>query len=295
MKKIILSIISVFVSATASAALFFSLTAQAVDPYVRIDAEDAYFFPKANPPSYWPGEFFDNGQIFRVYEHGSWHVRPWICNSTVVNVNGSSNSIGFHAVAAPDNFNVADRHELCVSQNDDSYALVLNGTRYLSFDFYIDPVSDIPRNWMIICQAWQACESMPPPFSIHVRTNANPVATHVILDFIVRNDQTETNIWSVTVEKGTWHNLILQLKPSPLEDDKEGQLAIYYDKQPGEAADYVWRADWGYAPRAANPFIDSTFDVRVGIYRRKSTRAFSWFVDNIRFGPTKASVEPLDP
>ncbi|MGE4488711.1 MAG: heparin lyase I family protein [Kiritimatiellales bacterium] len=282
-------------SSMAVAALSFSVTAQAEVPYVRIDAEDAYFLPKENPPSYWPGEFFDNNQVFRVYEHGSWHVRPWVCTSAVVNVNGSASSIGFHAVAAPDNNNVADRHELCISQNDDTYALVLNGTRYVAFDFYIDPVSETPRNWTLIAQAWQACETMSPPFSIYVHSDAYnssyPDATHLILDFIVRDDLGETTIWSTTVEKGTWHNLILQLEPSPLGDDKTGQIGIYFDSQPGDAEDYVWRADWGYAPRAANPFIGTTFDVRVGIYRRKSTRAFSWFVDNIRFGPTKASVE----
>lgn len=279
---------------------------QTVGPYVYIDAEldpaDAEiwgFFPKENPPDYWPGEFIDNGQLLRVYEHEHWHVRPWVSTSSVVNAsNSSAGCIGFHAVAAPDNYNIRDRHELCVSQNLDVDALTLNQRRYLAFDFYIDPISETPQNWVAICQAWQVCTATPPPFSIHVRSDAYnseyPDADHVILDFEMRDDSMiegdATNVWSVTVEKGTWHNLILQLQPSPLNDGETGQMAIYYDNEPGEAPDYVWANDWGYSTNTVNIFGD-TFDVRVGVYRRKQMRAFSWFVDNIRFGPTKESVE----
>lgn len=279
---------------------------QKAGPYVYIDAEvdpeDAAiwgFFPKEDPPDYWPGEFIDNGLLLRVYEHEHWHVRPWVSTSSVVNASNTSPScIGFHAVAAPDNYNIRDRHELCISQNLDVDALELNKRRYLAFDFYIDPVSETPQNWMAICQAWQTCTETPPPFSIHVRSDAYdpayPDEDHVILDFEIRDDSMitgdATNVWSVTVEKGIWHNLILQLQPSPLNDGETGQMAIYYDREPGESADYVWAHDWGYSTSTPNIF-GSTFDVRVGVYRRKQMRAFSWFVDNIRFGPTKESVE----
>ncbi len=279
---------------------------QTAAPYVYLDAEKDPgidetwgFFPKENPTEDWPGEFIDNGQLLRVYEQGNWHVRPWVSTSSVVNASNTSPScIGFHAVAALDNEDTQDRHELCISTSLDDDALELNKRRYLAFDFYIDPVSQTPQNWLVICQAWQVCTDTPPPFSIHVRSDAvNPAypdADHVILDFEMRDDSMidgdATNVWSVAVEKGTWHNLILQLQPSPPDDGETGQLAIYYDNEPGEAPDVVWANDWGYSTNTANIF-GNTFDLRVGVCRSRQMRAFSWFVDNIRFGPTKESVE----
>lgn len=273
-------------------------------PYAYIDAEpdpddlDIWgFSPKENPPSYWPGDFVDNAQMFRVYEQGLWHVRPWVSSSLVVNAsNTSSSCIGFHGIAAPDNYNVKDKGEIVISQKDDSSALTLNGLRYLAFDFYIDPVSLTPLNWTLICQALQDAEAgHSPPFAIYVREDSSPAypdENHVFLDFVLSNDNvSQTNVWSTTVEKGTWHHIIVQLKPSPLNDGEDGQLAIYYDSDPGDGADYVWQGDWGYAPHAAEPYVGNTFDVRMGIYRRKQPRAFSWFMDNIRFGSQKSTVE----
>lgn len=275
-------------------AMFFSI--RGAEPFVALDAEDGVFAPKENPPSYWPGIYTEDETVCRVYEHGYWHVRPFVSSSTVVNVNGSECSIGFHAVAAPDAENVADRHELCIAQNNDPYALTLGTIRYVAFDFYVDPMTPTPRNWMLICQAWQACESLSPPFSIHVRENASgtyPDSGHLILDFEVRDDDhagrgDEMLAWSTEIQKGVWHHLVLGLRPS---GDTNGLIEIYLNKAPWEPPDTVWNAGWGYTPRTADPFVDSTFDVRVGVYRRKSTRAFAWFADNIRFGPTRASVE----
>ncbi len=293
-----MSLLLTLILFSGARAMLFSIRVDA--PFVALDFESGVFAPKGNPPSYWPGIYTEDETVYRVYEHGHWHVRPFASSSAVVNVNGSCRSIGFHSVAAPDADNVADRHELCIAQNDDPYALKLNTLRYVAFDFYIDPATDTPLNWMLICQAWQACSGgRSPPFSVHVRENASrtyPDSEHLILDFEVLDDDhagrgEEMLAWSTEIQKGVWHHLMLGLKPSLPGDQRDGLIEIYLNKSPGEDPDTVWNADWGYTPRAADPFIDSTFDVRIGVYRRKSTRAFAWFADNIRFGPSRASVE----
>ena len=284
--------------AIVPATLFFVMQSEGpVLPYVQINAEEGGGYPKPNPPDYWPGLYTENGSVCRVYEHGHWHVRPFVSSSSVVNVNGSSRSIGFHAVAAPDAENVVDRHELVVSHNTDPYALTLNSTRYLAFDFYIDPVSRTPLNWLLMCQIFQVSSGMPPPLAVYVQENPSPdypAADHVYLNVVARDDswvRGEDNIiWTVAVQKGVWHRLILALQPSACTDSENGYLAVYLNKDPGEGADYMQQMNWGYTPLENDP-VSGTFQVRLGVYRRKSTRAFAWFADNIRFGPAKASVE----
>jgi hypothetical protein len=278
---------------TAVVAAFCFSLAHADEPYVSIDAEDGVFYAKANPLAYWPGEYAEGNCVFPVYESGDWHVRPWICDdSIVVASNGSTNVIGFYAVAAADDNNVADRHELCFVSYTNSYALQLNQMRYISFDFYIDPAAQTPLLWTLICQAWQATYTMPPAFAIYARTNYNASSTNVDLDFTVRGtisgttNYWTTNIWSATVSKGTWHHLIVQLKPSPPSDVVTGQVAICLDTL---TPNCIWTKDWGYAA-STNPYIDAKFDLRVGVYRRKQMRSFSWYVDNIKYGPTGNSV-----
>lgn len=237
--------------------------------------------------------YSEASQSLRIYEHGSWHARPYASQEVVYN---GTKSICFHAVGAHDNASVPDRSELVVSQNADSTAISFGKRRYLQYKLYIHPNSATPQYFTILTQAWQNVGTevaYSPPFAVSVRENSGP---NPVLDFHTRNDSNPTTlsppttIWSKPILKGVWYKISVQLQPAYMASGLPGQIAIWVDKPIASTPDVVWTGDWGFRP-STTPFIGNTFDVRVGTYRRKQPGQFISFFDDIRYGATGAAVD----
>lgn len=189
-----------------------------------------------------------------------------------------------------DFINVADRVELAVDQwskGDETQEVKLDRRRYVSFDLYIDPKSEKPRNWTLIHQVWQL-NGGSPPFAIYVKPNNWPQGKHptITLQFVVRKDFDQTRgtvVKEIEVTKGQWQHFTIQLNPSL---QSTGQLAVWHNKRAiGNRPDVFYRGPWG------NANAPNEWDVRVGIYRRQQPRKMMVAFDNIKFGSTASSVE----
>jgi hypothetical protein len=192
---------------------------------------------------------------------------------------------------------VKDKIELNVVKHNEPEKLALEGNRarYVAFDFMLDPRYEAPRSWVIHFQAWQCC-GKPPPFAIRVAPKRD-VNSEIEFRFLVRDDVTErTNprsegreIYRMTVARGRWNNMALWLEPSMNDDGRDGRVTLWYNGV--QLLDY--RGDWGYRPvptRVQGHKLTADFAVKIGIYRPRQTTVQTIYIDNVRFGPTPASV-----
>jgi Polysaccharide lyase len=290
----------------ALASVFFILLivarTDAAPPYSYLTLETAVIQPHTPPQGLWTGDLFDDQKSFRIYEQKGLnettysHRFPWI--QTGGSFQGS-NSLGFDAYAATvmNGENVADRAEVALSNYWDLNALHFGIRQYVRFAFRIEgQYSSSPSNWMLMHQVWQFnTAGYPPPFAIYVRPNTSPL---IILDFTVTDDNRYNNnnpyvVFSLTADTERWYDVTIQLQPSWNGDTVAGQLAVWIDKDPTvDPYDAVWYSDWGYKPESEGGVVGmgSNFDVRVGVYRRKQPFGFQVFFDEIKVGPTAASV-----
>jgi polysaccharide lyase-like protein len=273
-----------------------SINAQS--PYTYLSLESASIQPHTPAPgSLWTRTLFEDQKSYVIYEQGSWHQPPWI--SPTVFYRGSR-GLGFDAAAAPDNQNEKDRGELTLSLQSDANALTFGLRQYVRFAFYVGTGSSAPENFMLIHQVWQYVNSPPgysPPFAIYVRRDiANPAAP-IVLEFIAIDDShiaSPITFFTQQVVKGQWYDVTMQLQPAYTGSGLTGQIAVWFNRVAGvDSPNITWLHDWGYKPdtMGGTPGVHNTFDIRVGVYRQKQRRRFAIFFDEIKVGPTAASVQ----
>ena len=214
------------------------------------------------------------GDPYLVFE-GCWDLIP------VGSVNCPTGARGREFI------NISDRVELAVDQwskGVETQEVKFDTRRYVSFDLYIDPISEKPQNWTLIHQVWQL-NGGSPPFAIYLKPSGFPDGKRptVTLMFVVRNDFENITMHELVVNKGEWHRFTMQLMPSL---HSTGQVAMWHNKPAtGNRPNAIYRGPWGIST------APNEWDVRVGIYRRQQPRKLKVAFDNLRFGPTASSVE----
>jgi hypothetical protein len=100
--------------------------------------------------------------------------------------------------------------------------------------------------------------------------------------------------YSLQIQKARWYDVTIRLEPSHAGDGIGGEVSVWIDKDATvDAPDGQWLGDWGYVPGDLGGVAQNgdTFDIRIGVYRRKQPRRFAVFFDEIKVGPTATSVK----
>lgn len=300
-------------------------------PYVSIDGSGGTVIaPRRKVDTASAADVYvENGLRYEIYDDikgKEWH-RPIWQSPSIYPYNGAAPSLAFEACrahvvdntcppTADNNFpNDKDREELAVishATGTEQHQLRFGRTRYLSFLVYFHEVSEVPSLWTLISQVWQV-DGNGPPFAIWIKPaksfapGQTAQTAPLELRFAARDDTTTDGftsicedgdtsvgcpaiIYSKQVMRGRWYHFAFRFQPSHSGD---GQIAIW---DGGSAIQtrpaVVWSHDWGYATGSRQGSAKDKFDVRVGIYRRQQPRALLVMFDDIRYGPTAASVEP---
>ena len=287
--------------------------AHAQTPYRALDGRDVEFtMPSSTDSSAATEILLAGGQRYEIYETPTvpaWHRGLWMSGSTPFN---GTPSFSFEGCQGPildgsadcpsgsfsDNPNHADRVELAIdswSSGDDMEEVKLGRRRYVSFWVNFHEDTQAPLNWTLVHQVWQRMNaSRSPPFAIFVapdsllKSNSAKHMAPLVLNFVARNDgnfSTGQTIYSMPIERSQWHQMTFLYQPSL--DAAQGLIAFWLDKPTSQVPDMVWRGAWGYTPTLP---IENQFDVRVGIYRRQQPRRMKVMFNNIKLGPTAASI-----
>jgi hypothetical protein len=195
------------------------------------------------------------------------------------------------------NENVKDKIELNIVKHTDDGKLTLGSSpRFVSFNFMLDPSYEAPRQWLIHFQAWQCCALLPPPFAIRVAPKKD-VRGEVEFRFVVRDDKLHQSdersegveVHRMTVPRGKWQTMVLELAPSAKALGKQGRIVAWYNGN--EVLNY--KGDWGYEPQtksSAAGTVQPDMALKIGIYRPRQTTVQTIYFDNVRYGPTYKSV-----
>ena len=196
-------------------------------------------------------------------------------------------------LACPDNENVAHRAEVAfVNCVERTHPLAFGFRRFFAFSFFIDPLSEVPRNWTLFSQVWQFTARLSPPFELGLRMGQP--SEPFVLQFKVRNDPEEEKIFfEQAVMKGVWHRIVFELLPAHVGGQSPGRLSVWLGETAGpvsEAPIARYEGFWGYKPgptkrgrlpqRCEHDAYD-LFELRFGIYRRKQERRLRMLFDNI--------------
>lgn len=193
-----------------------------------------------------------------------------------------SRSIGTRAF--PSTGTGSDRVEVRGVHGNDVFALRNATTRYFGYAFMIHPQMDPPTDWIHVMQVWQRPTGEIPangrvPFTVSMNRNFR-------LEARARTHLEGEAMWlSDPIEKGKWHTLVYELRPSYNGDGRGGMIAIWLDGVEVARRD----GDWGNPPSLG---YTETFDVRVGIYRGAQNTDAIIMYDDILFATTREDATP---
>ena len=215
----------------------------------------------------------------------------------------------------PNSVSEKSKFEINVSRHDDllldrrfsgHYILRAGSARFLGFAFYMDPSYEQPIRWLLHMQVWQCCSNdTQPPFAFQVLPNATLGSGSIRFVAIKRtdahlgnpptSDNGERLVFQdgkdfIDLVKGRWYRFVFALQPNPQASDDSsttGRLSLWIDGQ--LALQHI--GAWSYTPRPqAN--VQSTFAVKVGIYRAAQATSQQIAMDVIRWGTSAAAVDP---
>lgn len=276
-----------------------------VEPILLIDGEYASIEATDASPGRRPnGKLTSAGRKYEISIDGDpgWHLFPWLSSSIK---ESGKHSIGFDMFACADNENVPHRAEVAlIDCLERAHPLAFGIRRFVGLSFYIDHLSDVPRNWTAIFQVWQFSR-LSPPFELNLRmgNQGDPFT----LEFKARNDKEPNHLFfERPVRQGTWYRLVFEFLPAYVGATFGGRICVWLSEVGvpiGEIPIATYQGPWGYAPgpttRGKLPVkwthaAFDLFDIRFGVYRRKQERRLKIFFDNIAYADGfAAAARPL--
>ena len=248
-----------------------------------------------------------DSQVYHFYnEDGEKHDIPSQGDQVSIWLSGSQPFRGNRSLGmrVRESQGVKDRIELRpVHGTTDSYALSYGQTKWFGYAFKFHKNSDIPTGWVHIAQMWQRpypgrlSDFQVVPMTVSLKKNAETLQMYVSLrngvdPTVIATRPNETlrtqssnNI--IDVPQGVWNTMIYQLTPSHVDDDRVGNIQVYLNDQLVVDHD----GDYGAVPGETTG-RQETFDLRVGIYREAQPTETIMFVDEVKYGDSKAAVTP---
>ncbi len=214
-------------------------------------------------------------------------VAPWLSDKVAMD---GTRSLGLTIGPSAPGQSGNDRSEFTVTHQGDPQGLRLGQDRYLGFAMFFNSQDfPTPTAEIIVCQVWQAYKNTPtgpPAFIVMV-----PDAKDLSFRLATRNDDStksvEVPLTHAAFVRGSWNSVVLHVLPRAKRDPAgPGVIEMWLN---GIYLGGAKRA-WGYAV----PNSVDAFDVRVGLYANPEQVAHSLWVDRLRWGTSRAAVDPGD-
>ena len=291
-------------SAASIVLMLLSVFSVMAAPIVDIGLEAA-----DNPSVLCPDEnpvLLEDGDSFKVELQGivpqdTVHGCPWITSSISF---AGARAMGIRLVPNPGtNGSTADRNEISVVRDSDTYAFHLGQTRYFGFAIYIhNSASDWPlAQDVIFMQAWQVnCGPKVPLFARLLKgtgDTANPLKFAIsAYDALTRH----TVVAATPITKSAWHTFVFKMLPSyvgmcapPFLET--GLVEVWMDGLKIATFNHSWGHQPGSEPGSPGSPTTDQWHVRCGLYRGRAEQDLVAFFDNIRYADNLCDANPANP
>lgn len=228
----------------------------------------------------------ENGATFFMPHQGQAGA-PWLSDKVAMD---GTRSLGLTIGPSAGGQTGNDRSEFTVAHQGDPQGLRLGQDRYLGFAIFFNQRDfPPPTAEIIVCQIWQAYGSTPtgPPAFVVMVPNARDLGFRLATrdDDSVRSHPVPLD--HAAFRRGSWNAVVLHVLPRATHDPAgPGLIEMWLNGRYLGGA----RRAWGYA--GANSL--DRFDVRVGLYANPEPVAHSVWVDRVRWGTSRAAVDPGD-
>lgn len=177
-------------------------------------------------------------------------------------------------------------HYLCLY--NDPAGVNFTNARYIGYAVKLVDAGGGFLSSVIFTQGWQGSPWGPPVMLKITGGSASPYPLRLnIRNMTTGPDSTtpDLNIWSGSLSSGIWHTVVLYIKPRL---DNSGEVTLWLDG--------VQKVDWigqlGYDPAQVSGALNG-LDCKYGIYQVSTNNTKTFYFDEVRYGDTYASVDPV--